>query len=68
MVPDLARIVRDRRRDLGLTQQELADLAGVSHRFVWSVEDGKTRVRFDLLVMLLDALGLELRTARRTTR
>jgi y4mF family transcriptional regulator len=67
LTPDLARIVRDRRRDLGLNQHELADLAGVSARFVWSVEDGKTAVRFDLLVKVLDALGLELRTARRTS-
>lgn len=53
--------VRARRRDLGLTQQAAADLAGVSERFVRQVETGKKTVRLDKLTDLLEALGLELR-------
>lgn len=53
--------VRARRRDLGLTQADAAALAGVSERFVRSVEHGKASVRLDRLVLLLEALGLQLR-------
>jgi y4mF family transcriptional regulator len=54
-----SRIV-DARHALGLTQQEVADLAGVSRRSVAAVELGKSTVRLDVLVVILDALGLAL--------
>lgn len=57
--------VRARRRALGLTQQDLAELAGVSERFVRFVEQSKPSVQLDALVAVLDALGLELRVAPR---
>lgn len=57
----LATDVRDRRSQLGLTQRDLAELAGVSERFVRAVESGKPTVRLDKLQSLLDALGLEFR-------
>jgi y4mF family transcriptional regulator len=56
----IAAAVRDRRRALELTQQDVADLAGVSERFVRFVEQGKPSVRVDSLAALLDALGLAL--------
>lgn len=65
----LAADVRRRRRALGLRQQDLADLAGTSVRFVGSVEMGKQTVRLDKLIAVLEALGLELRAElRQATR
>lgn len=52
--------LRRRRRDLGLTQIELAELAGVSDRFVRSIEHGKPSLQMDSLMKVLDALGMEL--------
>lgn len=63
----LADDVRQRRKELGLTQVDTAELAGVSERFVRLVESGKQSVRLDKLEALLGALGLELRAALRTT-
>ncbi len=60
--------VRERRTQLRLTQDDLADLAGCSPRFVRSLESGKASVRVDKLVDVLDALGLELAARVRTTR
>jgi HTH-type transcriptional regulator/antitoxin HipB len=57
--------VRERRRALGLLQEDLADLAGTSARFIGSLENGKPTVRLDKVVAVLDALGLELRAAVR---
>lgn len=57
--------VRRRRRELHLTQERAAELAGVSTRFVGSVEHGKASLRLDSLAALLDALGLELHATLR---
>ncbi len=52
--------VRDRRRSLSLSQSDLADLAGVSERFVRFVEQGKATVQLEPLLAVLGTLGLEL--------
>lgn len=58
--------VRERRAKLGLTQAELAELAGCSTRFIHTVEAGKKTVRLDKLIDVLDVLGLELTVVGRT--
>lgn len=60
--------VRARRTALRLTQRDLADMAGVSERFVRFVERGKPSVQLDSLIAVLDTLGLELRIADRASR
>jgi HTH-type transcriptional regulator / antitoxin HipB len=57
---DLARLVRARREYLGLRQDELAELAGCSARFVHTVEHAKANVQLDKLLAVLGALGLRL--------
>jgi HTH-type transcriptional regulator/antitoxin HipB len=59
--------VRARRSALRLTQYDLAELAGVSERFVRFVEQGKPTVQLDSLLALLETLGLELRLATRSS-
>ena len=56
--------VRKRRRQLGLGQGELADLAGVSERFVYALERGKPSVQLDKVIAVLSALGLHLELRR----
>lgn len=51
--------VKRRRRELGLSQDELAELASVSVRFLRDVEHAKATVRLDKLDDVLRALGLE---------
>jgi HTH-type transcriptional regulator/antitoxin HipB len=63
----LAAEVRTRRSALHLTQHDLAQLAGVSERFVRFVEQGKPSVQLDSLVAVLETLGLELKVAARTS-
>ncbi len=52
--------VRRRRLELGLRQDELAALAGVSTRFVHTLEQGKPTVRLDKVLAVLGQLGLDL--------
>lgn len=64
---DLGRQIMTRRKSLRLTQDDLADLARCSPRFVRALEAGKPGVRLDKVRDVLAALGLELHlTARRT--
>ncbi|WP_109471865.1 type II toxin-antitoxin system Y4mF family antitoxin [Ornithinimicrobium cavernae] len=52
--------VTARRRELGLRQVDLAELAGVSERFIRLLESGKTSVRLDKVEPVLEVLGLRL--------
>ncbi|WP_042379563.1 helix-turn-helix domain-containing protein [Corynebacterium resistens] len=57
---ELGDVVRGRRRELNLTQEELADLAQVAERTIRAIESGKRTVRLDKAVQVLGAIGLEL--------
>lgn len=56
----LADAVRRRRKELGVTQIELAALAGCGPVFIYDLESAKTTLRLDKLLDVLDVLGLEL--------
>jgi HTH-type transcriptional regulator/antitoxin HipB len=56
--------VRSRREQLDLRQAELAELAGVSERFVHAVESAKPTLQLDKLIDVLAALGLHLQLVR----
>ena len=53
------RVLAERRRQ-GLDQQTLAMIANVAVRSVHRVEHGEATVRLDVLLRILQALGLEL--------
>jgi HTH-type transcriptional regulator/antitoxin HipB len=59
-IHDLVAAVRGRRRQLGLSQAELASRAGVSRQWLVAFEAGKPTVELSLVLRLLDALGLRL--------
>lgn len=64
----LAAEVRGRRAQLQLRQEEVADLAGVSERFVYALENGKQTVQLDKVLAVLNALGLHLEIHRGADR
>jgi y4mF family transcriptional regulator len=53
-------IVRERRTAAGLTQRELAELAGVGVRLVSELERGKPTLRMDAVNRVLAVFGLML--------
>ncbi len=60
----IAILIKDLRKQHRLTQQELADQAGVSFSFVNQVERGKKTVRLDTLNQLLAVFGYEMSPSR----
>lgn len=56
----LAALFTERRIALRLTQQNLADLAGVSRSSVQSLERGSGSISFGSVVDIADALGLHI--------
>ena len=62
-MPEIARIGRafaERRIELRLTQQALADLAGVSRSSVQSLERGSGSIKFGSVVEIADILGMHI--------
>lgn len=59
-LPPIALFVRNRREELGYTQEELAFRAGLSTRFVKEFERGKKTVRLDKVMELLEFMGATL--------
>jgi len=57
---DLGAGIRERRRELGLDQQALANKIGVSRQWVIEIEKGKPRAEVGLVLRVLDALGARL--------
>jgi HTH-type transcriptional regulator / antitoxin HipB len=57
---DLAALARGRRRELGLSQAELATRAHVSRQWVSAFESGKATAEVGLVIRLLDSLDLRL--------
>ncbi|WP_321425987.1 helix-turn-helix domain-containing protein [uncultured Bacteroides sp.] len=57
---DFYDIIKDRRVLLNITQQDLADISGVSLRTIKAIEKGNGNPSIDTLGKIADALGLEL--------
>ncbi|MCT4561315.1 MAG: helix-turn-helix transcriptional regulator [Crocinitomicaceae bacterium] len=56
----LSQFVKDRRKRLGLTQEDLSFKAGVGLRFVRDLEQGKKSLRVDKVNQVLSLFGHEL--------
>ena len=57
---DLSQFVKEKRKSLGLTQEELSLKAGVGLRFVREMEKGKQSLQMDKVNQVLKLFGYEL--------
>ncbi|MEB5477549.1 helix-turn-helix transcriptional regulator [Acinetobacter pollinis] len=60
--------IRQERRNLGYTQQELFDLTGVNKTTISEMENGRFTGSLDLFERVLDGVGLQLEVTLKTTR
>lgn len=65
MTNKLSRLVKSRRKELKITQVELAERAGVGLRFLRELEQGKPTLRLDKVNMVLDMFGYEMAPVRK---
>ena len=56
----LSAFLKEKRKKVNLTQQQLAQKAGVGLRFVRDLEQGKTTLRMDKVNQVLKLFGQEL--------
>ena len=57
----LSNFLKNKRKQLNMTQQQLAEKAGVGLRFIRDLEQGKTTLRMDKVNQVLKLFGQELR-------
>lgn len=58
---NLANIVRYYRKQSGLSQQELAKLAGVGKTVVYDIEKGKESVQLNTILKILEVLNIKIK-------
>ena len=56
----LAQFVKERRKEVNLTQEEFAEKAGVALTVVRKIEQGKTNLNLDKVNLVLHMFGHEL--------
>ena len=66
-IEDLGHLIRERRKEAGLTQVEAAGLLGVGARFLGELERGKPTLEIAKVLQALQRLGLEVEVSRRRT-
>lgn len=62
---DIGSLVRQARKDSGLTQVQLAQRVGVSRDWIIRVEQGRATVELGLVLRTLKTLGVGLESAER---
>ena len=60
----LAKYVKEKRKEFGLTQVDLSQKAGVGLRFVRELEQGKETLRLDKVNQVLKLVGSQMLTGR----
>lgn len=66
MNTELSEFVKEKRKQLNLTQPELAERAGVGLRFVRELEQGKKTLRLDKVNEVLALFGSEMGVIKTT--
>ena len=57
---EIGRIIKERRKHLGVNQQTMADLAGIGINTLVAIERGDGNPQLSTLLTILETLGLEM--------
>ncbi|MDZ4757798.1 MAG: helix-turn-helix domain-containing protein [Bacteroidota bacterium] len=61
LVEHLGQAIKNRRKELSITQPHLAELANVSTNTLYKIERGQGNPSLDVLIKLSEVLGMELK-------
>ena len=64
-ISSIAQFIKEKRKNLKITQEELAFKAGVGLRFVRELEQGKITLKLDKVNQVLDLFGSEVGVIRK---
>jgi len=59
-VVELAKLIKKRRKTLGINQEQLAELSEIGLRTIKGLESGNTNPTLKTVITILDVLGLAL--------
>ena len=59
-VKEIGRVIRFHRKKAGLSQQELAKIAGLGKTVIFDLEKGKLSIRFDTLLKVMEVLNIKI--------
>ena len=59
-IKELGAALQKRRKDLGITQPHLAEIAGISKNTLYKLERGESNPSWGIVLKLIDVLGLSL--------
>ncbi len=62
---DIAYFLKAKRKQMGYTQKDLADISGVGIQTVRDLEHGQMNLRMDKVERVLNAVGYKISTARK---
>jgi transcriptional regulator with XRE-family HTH domain len=62
---ELGETIRLRRKELHMTQRDLAEKADIDYQTVSTLENGYKGPRWDTLMMVTEVLGLEVKVERK---
>ena len=57
-IKELGSALKQRRKDLGITQPHLAEIAGISKNTLYKLERGESNPSWEIVLKLMDVLGL----------
>lgn len=53
-------VIKKRRKDLGISQLDLAEMSGISLATVKNIERGKGNPSYDTILRIMEVLGIEI--------
>jgi transcriptional regulator with XRE-family HTH domain len=56
----IGKTIQERREKLSLTQEDLAEMTGISSRTLYAIENGRANPSLTTLQKILEVVGLEL--------
>ena len=66
ILQDIGRIIQERRNQLALNQQDLAEMAQVTIKTIYTIENNKGNPTIQVLDKILEVLGLEIKIQIKT--
>lgn len=57
----ISKVIKERRKTLGITQAQLAELSGISVNTLYKLERDESNPTIEVLVKIAEVLGMELK-------